>query len=67
MTKPQDGGPPRESRESKAERIDATARAIIETDTQRMRAKTERLRALRVAKETADVKKRPSKRRSEAK
>ena len=41
----------RKDSDSKAERIHATAMAIIETDTKRTRAKTERLRALRLAKE----------------
>jgi hypothetical protein len=45
------GGPPKESRNSKSERIHAAAMAIIETDAQRTRAKTERLRKLRLAKE----------------
>jgi hypothetical protein len=40
-----------ESRDTKAERIYATAMAIIETDTESTRAKTECLRALRLAKE----------------
>jgi hypothetical protein len=43
--------PWRKDGDSKAERIYATAMAIIETDTKRTRAKTERLRALRLAKE----------------
>jgi hypothetical protein len=41
----------RKEGDSKAERIYATAMAIIETDTKRTLAKTERLRALRLAKE----------------
>jgi hypothetical protein len=41
----------RKDSDSKAERIHATAMAIIETDKKRTRAKTERLRALRLAKE----------------
>ena len=53
MTKRKDGGTPGESRETKTERIHAAAMAIIETDAQRMRAKTERLRALRLAKKSA--------------
>jgi hypothetical protein len=41
--------PWRKDGDSKAERIYATAMSIIETDTKRTRAKTERLRALRPA------------------
>jgi hypothetical protein len=40
-----------ETRDSKAERIHAAAMAIIETDGQHTRAKTEHLRKLRLAKE----------------
>ena len=58
MTKRKDGGQPGESREGKAERIHTTAMAIIETDTQLMRAKTERLRALRLAKTSGEEAKR---------
>jgi hypothetical protein len=54
MTKRKDGGPPSESKDSKAQRIHAAAMAIIETDAQHMRAKTERLRALRLAKQAAE-------------
>jgi len=51
MAKRKDCGPPGESREDRTERTYATAMAIIETDTQSRRAKTERLRALRLAEE----------------
>jgi hypothetical protein len=51
MSKRKNSGPPGETRDSKAERVHAAAMAIIETDTKRTRAKTERLRALRLAKE----------------
>jgi hypothetical protein len=53
MTKRKGGGPPNESRESKAERTDAMAKEIIETDAGQIRAKTERLRALRLANEAS--------------
>jgi hypothetical protein len=43
--------PWRKDSDSKAERICATAMAIIEADTKRTRAKTKHLRALRLAKE----------------
>jgi hypothetical protein len=49
--KRKDGGPPGETRDSKAERIHATAMAIIEKDAQHTQAKTERLKAMRLAKE----------------
>jgi hypothetical protein len=55
MTKRKDGGPPSESRDSKAHRIHAAAMAIVETDSLRMRAKTERLRELRLQKEASDA------------
>jgi hypothetical protein len=42
------------ARESNAERISKLAMAQIEADRQRMRAKTERLRALRLAKEAVE-------------
>ena len=58
MTKRKGSAPPAESRESKAARIHATAMAIIESDALRMRSKTERLRALRLAKEAAEATKR---------
>jgi di/tripeptidase len=48
MPKRKDGGPPK-ARESEAERIHAAAMAIVAADAERMRAKTERLRALRLA------------------
>jgi len=48
MPKRKDGGPPK-ARESEAERIHAAAMAIVVADAERMRAKTERLRALRLA------------------
>jgi hypothetical protein len=48
MPKRKDGGPPK-ARESEAERIHAAAIAIVAADAERMRAKTERLRALRLA------------------
>jgi hypothetical protein len=51
MSKKRKGGPPGETRDSKAERIHAAAMAIVETDAQRTRAKTDRLRTLRLAKE----------------
>jgi hypothetical protein len=49
--------------ESKAEHISKAAMAQIESDTQRMRAKTERFRALRVAKEAGEATERRSKRK----
>jgi hypothetical protein len=51
MPKSKDGGRAAETRDSKAERIYATAMAIIEADTESTRAKTERLRSLRLTKE----------------
>jgi hypothetical protein len=51
MPKKRKGGPPGETRDSKAERVHAAAMAIIETDAQHTQAKTERLRTLRLAKE----------------
>jgi hypothetical protein len=51
MTKRKDGKSPGEKRDSKVDRIYATAMAIIETDTESTQAKTERLRKLRLAKE----------------
>ena len=55
ITKRKDGGPSGETRDSKAQRIHAAAMAIIETDAQRMRTKTERLQALRMANKAAGV------------
>jgi hypothetical protein len=46
------------TRESNAERISKLAMAQIEADRHSVRAKTERLRALRLAKETAELTKR---------
>jgi hypothetical protein len=46
------------ARETRAERTNAAAMAQIASDAQRVRAKTERLRALRLAKEAGDVTKR---------
>jgi hypothetical protein len=63
MTKRKDGAPPKESRDSKAQRIDAAAMAIAETDAQRMRAKTKRLRELRLAKEATEATEHRSKRK----
>jgi hypothetical protein len=55
MPKRKDGRRPLgETRDSKAERIHAAAMAIVETDAQRTRAKTERLRELRLQKEATD-------------
>jgi hypothetical protein len=55
MPKRKDGGrPPGETRDSKAERVHAAAMAIVESDAQSMRAKTERLRELRLQKEAMD-------------
>jgi hypothetical protein len=51
MAKRKGGKSPGEARDAKAERIYATAMAIIEMDTESTQAKTERLRALRLAKE----------------
>jgi hypothetical protein len=50
-----------ESRESTAERISKAAMAQVESDTEHMRSKTERLRALRLAKEVGEATKRRSK------
>jgi hypothetical protein len=49
---------PSATRESNAERTNKAAREQIDSDTARMRAKTERLRALRVAKEADEAAKR---------
>ena len=65
MTKRKGSGPPVESRDSKAARIHATAMAIVESDALRMRSNTERLRALRLAKEAAEVRKRTDTRKAE--
>jgi hypothetical protein len=48
--------PPKSRRESLAEQTTRTAMALIEADAKRTRAKTERLRALRLAKQ-AETKK----------
>jgi hypothetical protein len=53
MKKRKDGGSAAESRDRKTERIYAAAKAITETDTQETQAKTDRLRALRLAQEAA--------------
>ncbi len=58
MTKRKAGEQTAAARESKAERISVAAMAQVESDAQRMRAKTERLRAVRLAKEATDVTKR---------
>jgi hypothetical protein len=50
MPKRKGDGPPGETRDSKAERIHAAAMTIIEIDAELTRAKTERLRTLRLAK-----------------
>jgi hypothetical protein len=54
MSKRRIGGQSAEVLASKAERISKAAMAHIQAETQRTRAKTERLRALRLAKEAAD-------------
>ena len=54
MTKRKSGRKTGEVLASKAERINKAAMAQIESDTQQMLAKTERLRALRLAKEAAE-------------
>jgi hypothetical protein len=60
MTKRKGGGAPGETRNSKVRRIHEAAMAIVETDSLRMRANTERLRALRLQKEAAEgTKRRP--------
>ena len=55
------GPSPGERRDSKAERVYAAAMAMVETDAQSMRAKTERLRELRLQKEATDATKREPK------
>jgi hypothetical protein len=59
--KRKNSGPPSETRDSKAEGIHTVAMAIVETDAQSMRAKTERLRELRLQKEATDATKREPK------
>ena len=54
MSKRKSGRKTAEVLASKAERINKAAMAQIESDTQQMLAKTERLRALRLAKEAAE-------------
>ena len=54
LTKSKKGRGVAETRENKAERTSAAARAQIESDAQRAQAKTEKLRALRLAKEAAE-------------
>jgi hypothetical protein len=54
MPKRKDGRRPKELQESKADRIYAAAMAIVETDAELTREKTERLRALRLAKAAED-------------
>jgi hypothetical protein len=49
--------PPPSRRESVAEQTSKTAMALVEADARRTRAKTERLRALRLAREAAEAKK----------
>jgi hypothetical protein len=51
MTKSKHGSARAESRDSKAERIYAAAMEIVEIDARDMRAKIERLRTLRLARE----------------
>jgi hypothetical protein len=51
MTKSKHGRARAESRDSKAERIYAAAMEIVEIDARDMRAKIERLRTLRLARE----------------
>jgi hypothetical protein len=54
LTKSKKGRGLAETRENKAERTTSVARAQIESDSERARAKTEKLRNLRLAKEAAE-------------
>jgi hypothetical protein len=54
MDQPGSPRPPRSRRESVADQTSKAAMALIEADAKRVRAKTERLRALRLAKEAAE-------------
>jgi hypothetical protein len=57
MDQPRDPRAPKSRRETVAEQTSRTAMALIRADAKRVRAKTERLRALRLAKEAAEIKK----------
>jgi hypothetical protein len=57
MDQPRDPSAPKSRRETVAEQTSQTAMALIRADAKRVRAKTARLRALRLAKEAAEIKK----------